>query len=431
MYVSIVGICMLIVFTVLIVTKKVSVLTALIGVPILFGFIAGFGFDTFTFALNGVLGVSSTFVLLTFAILYFSIMLCAGLFDPLSKVVIRFMGGDPLKVVVGTAILSSLVSLDGDGTTTVMICATALLPVYTQLNIKTVYLALFITLPNVVINLLPWGGPTARVMSVLNVDSGELLAKLVPLMLFGILTIIIMSYVVGLKERKRLGGIVNIEGVGGHVEIPEDEKDFRRPQFIWFNFILTVVVLVSVITGMVSGPVAFGIGVCLALLVNYRNSKIQKKVIEYAASGIINVVLMIIGAGFLMGVLNESGMAEQISTMVISAIPESLGSAVNIIMAIIGGPVLWILNNDAFYFGIMPVFADMATAYGFTDLQIAIASLVGQALRASSPVVPAMYLTCQYTHTDVGEFQRKAIPFSLILMGAFFVAAFFLGALTV
>ena len=35
MYVSIVGICMLIVFTVLIVTKKVSVLTALIGVPIL------------------------------------------------------------------------------------------------------------------------------------------------------------------------------------------------------------------------------------------------------------------------------------------------------------------------------------------------------------------------------------------------------------
>ena len=130
MNVSIVGICMLIVFTVLIVTKKVSVLTALIGVPILFGFIAGFGFDTFTFALNGVLGVSSTFVLLTFAILYFSIMLCAGLFDPLSKVVIRFMGGDPLKVVVGTAILSSLVSLDGDGTTTVMICATALLPVY-------------------------------------------------------------------------------------------------------------------------------------------------------------------------------------------------------------------------------------------------------------------------------------------------------------
>ena len=182
---------------------------------------------------------------------------------------------------------------------------------------------------------------------------------------------------------------------------------------------------------MVSGPVAFGIGVCLALLVNYRNSKIQKKVIEYAASGIINVVLMIIGAGFLMGVLNESGMAEQISTMVISAIPESLGSAVNIIMAIIGGPVLWILNNDAFYFGIMPVFADMATAYGFTDLQIAIASLVGQALRASSPVVPAMYLTCQYTHTDVGEFQRKAIPFTLILTAAFFVAAFFLGALTV
>ena len=193
MYVSIIGICMLVVFTLLIISKKVSVLTALIGVPVLFGFIAGFGMETFTYAMDGVLGVSSTFVLLTFAILYFSIMLCAGLFDPLSNVVIRFMGGDPLKVVVGTAILATLVSLDGDGTTTVMICATALLPVYMKLKINTVYLAIFITMPNGVINLLPWGGPTARLMSVLDVDSGELLGKLVPFMVIGILAIIVMA----------------------------------------------------------------------------------------------------------------------------------------------------------------------------------------------------------------------------------------------
>ena len=433
MYVSIIGICMLVVFTLLIISKKVSVLTALIGVPVLFGFIAGFGMETFTYAMDGVLGVSSTLVLLTFAILYFSIMLCAGLFDPLSNVVIRFMGGDPLKVVVGTAILATLVSLDGDGTTTVMICATALLPVYMKLKINTVYLAIFITMPNGVINLLPWGGPTARLMSVLDVDSGELLGKLVPFMVIGILAIIVMAYFVGIKERKRLGTAAASKAaeVGGGVEVPEEEKIFRRPKLIWFNFILTIVVLVAVIAGWVSGPIAFGIGVCLALLVNYRDSKIQKKIIEYSASGILNVVLIIIGAGFLMGVLNQSGMAEQISSMIISAIPESLGSAINVIIAIISGPILWILNNDAFYFGILPVFAEMASSYGFNDLQIALASLVGQALRGTSPVVPALYLTAQYTHTDVGEFQKKAFPFTIVLLAAYFLAAFLLGALTI
>src|SRR5699024_4043407 len=137
--------------------------------------------------------------------LYFGIMLCAGLFDPLSSLVIRFMKGDPLKVVVGTAVLSALVSLDGDGTTTFMICTTALIPVDNFLKIPKVYLAIFVLLPNAVMNFLPWGGPTARMLSVLDIDSGVLLQTLLPFMGAGIIAILAMAYVTGLKERKRLG----------------------------------------------------------------------------------------------------------------------------------------------------------------------------------------------------------------------------------
>ena len=427
MYLSIISVLMLVVFTIIIVTKKASTITALIGVPIIFGLIAGFGLDTFNYAMAGVSGVAGTFILLTFAILFFGIMLCAGLFDPLSEVIIRFMGGDPLKVVVGTVILSTLVSLDGDGTTTVMICTTALLPVYYKLNINRIYLAMFIGMPNGVINLLPWGGPTARVLSVLNVDSGELLGKLVPFMIFSILALIVMAYVVGLKERKRLG--ISTESVqGSKVEVPEAEKVFRRPGKIWFNFILTVVVLVTVIMGWLPGGVAFGIGVCLALVVNYKDIKLQKKVIEYNAEGILNVVVLVMAAGFMMGVLTESGMADALSTAIVNAIPESLGRFTNVIIALVSGPILWILGNDPFYFGILPVFAETAASYGFTDLQIALASLSGQCLRATSPVVPVLYLMTQYCHVDTGEFQKKAIPFSLLLFAVNIVTAFILGA---
>lgn len=426
MYISIVGIVMLVVFVAVIVSKKLSALTALIAVPLVFGLIAGFGMETFTYAAAGMGGVASTFILLTFAILYFGIMLCAGLFDPLSSLVIRFMKGDPLKVVVGTAVLSALVSLDGDGTTTFMICTTALIPVYNFLKIPKVYLAIFVLLPNAVMNFLPWGGPTARMLSVLDIDSGVLLQTLLPFMGAGIIAILAMAYVTGLKERKRLGTSAEA-AQAGTVQVPEEEKEFRRPQLIIFNLILSLAVVVSVVAGAVSGPAAFGCGCGIALIVNYRDLKTQKRVIEYNAEGILNVVLMVLGAGILLGVLSESGMADSISQLIVSAIPDSLGNAFNFILALVSGPALWILNNDAFYFGLLPVLAETASSYGFTNLQIGIASLVGQALRASSPVIPALYLLIQYVDVDFGEFQKKVLPYSLILMTAFLAAAFVLG----
>ena len=84
-------------------------------------------------------------------------------------------------------VLAAFVSLDGDGTTTVMICCTAMLPIYERLHIKKIYLATLIILQNCIMNLIPWGGPTARVMSVMQLDAGEILAPLVPGMVLGAL----------------------------------------------------------------------------------------------------------------------------------------------------------------------------------------------------------------------------------------------------
>ena len=113
MYLALLGYLMIITFMVLIMTKKLSALTALIVVPIAFGLIAGGGWNVAKYALDGIKGVATTFSMMVFAILYFGIMLNAGLFDPLVKKVLKIVKGDPLKVLVGTAILAAVVSLDG------------------------------------------------------------------------------------------------------------------------------------------------------------------------------------------------------------------------------------------------------------------------------------------------------------------------------
>ena len=60
MNIVLIGVLMMVVFMAAILSKKVSALTALVVVPVIFGFIAGFGMNTLEYAVNGILSVNST-----------------------------------------------------------------------------------------------------------------------------------------------------------------------------------------------------------------------------------------------------------------------------------------------------------------------------------------------------------------------------------
>src|ERR1044071_9349013 len=108
---------MIIVFMALLMTKRLAAMVALIVVPIVFGLLAGFGMNLGPMMLEGIKKLASTGVMLMFAILYFGIMIDAGLFDPAVRMILRLVGNDPTKIVVGTFVLATIVSLDGDGST--------------------------------------------------------------------------------------------------------------------------------------------------------------------------------------------------------------------------------------------------------------------------------------------------------------------------
>ena len=402
------GFAMIIVFMALIMAKKLSPFTSLILVPVAFGLLAGYGWDTLGYAMDGIKSVASTFAMMTFAILYFGVMLTAGMFDPMVDHVVAWCKGDPLKVLVGTAILAAFVSLDGDGTTTVMICCTAMIPIYNRLKIKKIYLATLIILQNCIMNLIPWGGPTARVMSVMKLDAGEILAPLVPGMVLSAIYVVGVSYYLGLKERKRLGVAKAAASEAHKVEVSPEEQEWKRPKLIFFNLALTAAVIVSLIMGLASSAILFGVGTAIALVVNYPDQKIQRKVISSLAPDMINVVMMVLGAGVLMGILNgpeDAGMSNAIAQFLVSVIPESLGRYFAVIIAVISAPGTYLLNNDAFYYGVLPPLAATAEAYGFTSLQIGFAALMGQAFHFLSPLVPFIYLLMDQTEITLAQYQ--------------------------
>ena len=168
------GFAMVITFMFLIMTKRLSALIALIIIPILFALFGGFAPKIGPMMLEGITKLAPTGVMLMFAILYFALMIDSGLFDPAVRKILKLVKGDPLKVSVGTAVLALVVSLDGDGATTYMICVAAMLPLYSRIGMSPRIMAGLIILAGGVMNMTPWGGPTARAASSLQVDPSDI-----------------------------------------------------------------------------------------------------------------------------------------------------------------------------------------------------------------------------------------------------------------
>jgi CitMHS family citrate-Mg2+:H+ or citrate-Ca2+:H+ symporter len=428
---ALLGYGIVITFMVLIMMKKMTAFASLITIPVIFALIGGMGPKIGAYSLTGIKSVTTTATMLLFAILFFGIMINVGLFDPLVNVIVKFVKGDPLKVLVGTAILAAVVSIDGDGTTTTMIVTSALLPVYKRLKIKPLYLATIIIMQNSIMNLLPWGGPTARIMAALKLDGSAILNPLVPGMVLSIIYVIGVAYFLGLKERKRLGIVAidtkALEEMAATADA--EELELRRPKLIWINFILTILVMYTLISAKLPSAVIFEIGVALALIINYPKLKTQRDLIERHAGNAVQVIVMVLAAGIFMGILTESGMAQAIALNLASIVPKSFGSHWALVTAVISIPGTFLLSNDAFYFGVLPVLAQTGAAYGFTPLQIGIASTMGQAFHLLSPLVAFIYLLLQITEVDMGEWQRFAAKFSIGTFIIFVLAAAITGVM--
>ena len=142
-------------------------------------------------------------------------------------------------------------------------------------------LGVLVILQNTIMNLLPWGGPTARAMSVLGVEA-DILAYLAPGMVLSVLYVIFfVARSMGKKERARLGiQELTEEELNELTTISDPEVlEKRRPQNFVINAILTIVLIGWLVAGSfinsieVKPVVLFLVGTGLALMINYPDLK--------------------------------------------------------------------------------------------------------------------------------------------------------------
>ena len=414
---------MVIVFMTLIMTRKLSPLTALILVPIAFGVLAGFAGSLGAMMLAGIVKIAPTGIMLTFAILYFAIMIDAGLFEPAVTALVRVVGDDPVRVVVGTAVLALVVSLDGDGSTTYMITAAAMLPLYRRLGIRPLVLACVTMLAGGVMNILPWGGPTARAATALSVDASTLFVPMIPSMLVAGGFVLYAAWRMGLDERTRLAAAHCVRAVHDTVSVGAGTlSHMRRPALLPVNVALTVMLMLALVVGLLPLPVLFMIAFAIAIMINYPSVGEQKQLLATHAANAMAVASLIFAAGIFTGILSGTRMVDAMAETVVQHVPDALGPYLSIVTGLLSIPFTFFISNDAFYFGILPILAKAGQAYGITAAEMGRASLIGQPVHLLSPLVPSTYLLVGLAGVDFDAHQRFTIRWALltalVLLGA-------------
>ncbi|MEU5533846.1 citrate:proton symporter [Streptomyces sp. NPDC020362] len=493
---TILGFAMIATFLVLIMAKKMSPIAALVLIPALFCVFVGKGGKLGDYVIDGVTSLAPTAAMLMFAIVYFGVMIDVGLFDPIVRAILRFCRADPLRIVVGTAVLAAVVSLDGDGSTTFMITVSAMYPLYKRLKMSLVVMTGVAAMANGVMNTLPWGGPTARAATALKLDASDIFVPMIPALATGLLFVLVLAYVLGRRERARLGvltldevpakepaeqetvlvgagtggggkstggkttggnsgkttggssgkttggnsgkttggtGGKNAGGSGagaGLPDAPEDEnfqgldphRATLRPKLYWFNALLTVVLLTAMIMEWLPIPVLFLLGAALALTVNFPHMNDQRARLAAHAENVLNVSGMVFAAAVFTGVLQGTGMVDHMAKWLVGNIPDGMGPHMALVTGVLSIPLTYFMSNDGFYFGILPVLAEAGQAHGVSSLEIARASLVGQPLHMSSPLVPAVYVLAGMARVEFGDHTRFVVKWaaltSLVVLGA-------------
>ena len=475
---TILGFGMIATFLVLIMMKKVSPIAALVLIPALFCVLVGKGAHLGDYVIAGVGDLAPTAAMLMFAIVYFGVMIDVGLFDPIVRGILKFAKADPVRIVVGTAVLAAIVSLDGDGSTTFMITVSAMYPLYKRLKMSLIVMTGVAATANGVMNTLPWGGPTARAATALKVDATDIFVPMIPALAVGLVAVVVLAYVLGLRERRRVGTL-SLDEARVRVRVREQESetvlvgagagagasgaragtgagagggaprgaaggsgaaadpdagsgdgsdtgsgdDFKgldpnrptlRPKLYWFNALLTVALLTAMIMELLPIPVLFLIGAALALTVDFPHLPDQKARIAAHADNVLNVSGMVFAAAVFTDVLTGTGMVDHMANWLVDTIPDGMGPQMGLVTGLLSLPLTYVMSNDGFYFGVLPVLAEAGQAHGVSSLEIARASIVGQPLHMSSPLVPAVYVLVGMAKVEFGDHTRFVVKWAVL-----------------
>ena len=430
---SLIGFATILTIVTLLIRGKVIPIVALTLIPIIGALVAGFGMEEIGgFFKSGLGSVMNVVVMFIFAIIFFGILQDAGLFDPLINKMIQLTRGNIITICIGSVIIAAIAQLDGSGASTFLITIPALLPLYKRMRISPYLLVLLIGGSASIMNMIPWGGPLGRTASVIDMDVTELWRPLIPVQVVGMILMVGLATVLGMREKRRIAALPASSEVEGSDEDLAPMTSDLKPGLYLFNLLLTISIIAILVTGIIPAGFAFMIGVAIALPVNFRTIQLQNECIKRHAPNALSMASIILAAGVFLGVLNGTGMLTSIAQDLINIMPEFMGRYIHLIIGFLGLPFDLLLSTDAYYFALLPVVDQIATTYGIASTSTAYAMIVGNIVGTFvSPFSPALWLALGLANIEMGRYIRYSFFWMWAIGILLLIAAIIMGVIAV
>jgi CitMHS family citrate-Mg2+:H+ or citrate-Ca2+:H+ symporter len=261
-------------------------------------------------------------------------------------------------------------------------------------------------------------------MAALDLTNADLFVPVLPAMGAGIVWVLLAAYLIGRRERSKIGVCELSEGspdddlagvnrtLGGPGTVHEDDLSTRRRVITRgrqiFNVLLTLTLVIVLLFQLLPLEVAFVVAFALAVAVNIPSWQQQRDLFDEHGGNVVLVVSMIFAAGVLTGILSGTGMIEAMAEGLVGVIPDSAAGLLPVITAVLSMPLSLVFTPDAFYFGVLPVLAETTASFGGDPAEIGRAAILGQMTTGFplSPLTASTFILIGMAQVELGKHQR-------------------------
>jgi CitMHS family citrate-Mg2+:H+ or citrate-Ca2+:H+ symporter len=121
------------------------------------------------------------------------------------------------------------------------------------------------------------------------------------------------------------------------------------------------------------------------------------------------------------------------ATALTNIIPASMGRLFPAIVGVISMPASLLFDPDSFYYGVLPVLGQTAAGFGVQAADVGRAAILGQMTTGFpvSPLTPATFLLLGLAGVDLGDHQKRTIPWAFALTIVMLIVSVVIGAIAI
>jgi CitMHS family citrate-Mg2+:H+ or citrate-Ca2+:H+ symporter len=398
-YLAFMGFAMMILITVLLMKQKVSTIFAFTVVPIVFAILVGASVTQIGgYVSKGILKTYEIALMMMFSMPYFTLVSDAGMFDYIVKAILKRVKLTAPIICMLTVLVASICELDSSVLSVFLITVPLMLPLYKKFNIDLKILPFLCSASVILMTSKPWDSRMLRAASLTSTKNAStvLFMHMLPVQLIGMVALFAFAAYLGWRQMKNRTDKTEIDRNELLAMIKDTE--LSRPKLFIPNLLMTaIVIFVLVAFPDIPQYFVFAVGLVLASMMNYPEKKLQGKLLQKYYSKLWPVTPAVLLSGVVVGVMQYSGMLDQMVKVLMMIIPATIGPWVYLILAMLATPLMFIFTNDTWFYALIPIVAAFSAKYGISTDVVIVTMFMNFGAMVSPIAQPQIYVATDLT----------------------------------